>query len=192
MEPGSLSGGTSVALVFPRDKSDRKTLRVYQKSRRIRGISDAACFAAMDRAPRVQMVETVNVYTRKSAGGQLWNGGDSLQRRPASWPVSLARDVGVREPCFAEEGVRFHRIQGNRRRRTDTPRHAWRRTIRAYLLRRVAMEPSGRYLAATKLPYEDRYPVLGDSAEVCIIDLRSAPFRPCIERDRGDSRRART
>lgn len=32
--------------------------------------------------------------------------------------------------------------------------------------------PSERYLAATRLPYDDRYPRLGDTAEVCVIDLR--------------------
>lgn len=32
--------------------------------------------------------------------------------------------------------------------------------------------PSGRYLAVTKVPYQDRYPVLGDTADVCVIDLR--------------------
>lgn len=32
--------------------------------------------------------------------------------------------------------------------------------------------PSGRYVAATKLPYSDRYPVVGDAAEVCVIDLK--------------------
>ncbi|MCC7154631.1 MAG: hypothetical protein IT161_08655 [Bryobacterales bacterium] len=32
--------------------------------------------------------------------------------------------------------------------------------------------PSGSNLAATKLPCDDRYPRLGDSAEVCVIDLR--------------------
>jgi len=31
--------------------------------------------------------------------------------------------------------------------------------------------PSGRYLAVTRLPYQDRIPVLGDTADVCIIDL---------------------
>ena len=31
--------------------------------------------------------------------------------------------------------------------------------------------PSGRYLAVTRLPYQDRIPVLGDTAEVCVIDL---------------------
>lgn len=37
--------------------------------------------------------------------------------------------------------------------------------------------PSGRYLAATKLPYGDRYPNLGDTAEVCVIDLRRSTIR---------------
>ena len=31
--------------------------------------------------------------------------------------------------------------------------------------------PSGRYLASLRLPYEDREPVPGDRAEVCVIDL---------------------
>jgi hypothetical protein len=31
--------------------------------------------------------------------------------------------------------------------------------------------PSQRYLAVTRLPYQDRWPKLGDPAEVCIIDL---------------------
>ncbi|MCX7014466.1 MAG: hypothetical protein NTW86_18270 [Candidatus Sumerlaeota bacterium] len=31
--------------------------------------------------------------------------------------------------------------------------------------------PSQRYLAATRLPFQDRMPVLGDAAEVCVIDL---------------------
>ncbi len=34
-----------------------------------------------------------------------------------------------------------------------------------------SISPSQRYLAATKLPFQDRLPVLGDTAEVCIIDL---------------------
>lgn len=32
--------------------------------------------------------------------------------------------------------------------------------------------PTGRYLAATRLPFQDRLPVLGDTADVCVIDLR--------------------
>lgn len=31
--------------------------------------------------------------------------------------------------------------------------------------------PSGRYLATTRLPFQDRIPVLGDTADVCVIDL---------------------
>src|SRR5688572_19019327 len=30
--------------------------------------------------------------------------------------------------------------------------------------------PSQRYLAATRLPYQDRWPRPGDPAEVCVID----------------------
>jgi hypothetical protein len=32
--------------------------------------------------------------------------------------------------------------------------------------------PSGRYLAATRVPFQDRVAVLGDSADVCVIDLQ--------------------
>jgi len=35
------------------------------------------------------------------------------------------------------------------------------------------LSPSGRYLAATELPYEDRLPAPGDSARVVVIDLHS-------------------
>jgi hypothetical protein len=31
--------------------------------------------------------------------------------------------------------------------------------------------PSGRYLAVTRIPFQDRGPVLGETADVCIIDL---------------------
>jgi len=31
--------------------------------------------------------------------------------------------------------------------------------------------PSGRYLAATRVPFQDRLPRLGDTADVCVIDL---------------------
>lgn len=37
--------------------------------------------------------------------------------------------------------------------------------------------PSGRYLVVTKLPYEDRKPVLGDLAEVAIVDLEAETIR---------------
>jgi hypothetical protein len=37
--------------------------------------------------------------------------------------------------------------------------------------------PSGRYLAATRLPYQDRIPVLGDTADVCVIDLPEQTIR---------------
>lgn len=37
--------------------------------------------------------------------------------------------------------------------------------------------PSGRYIAATRLPYEDRYPELGSAAEVCILDTRERTIR---------------
>ncbi|MCK5175094.1 MAG: hypothetical protein KAR47_16995 [Planctomycetes bacterium] len=32
--------------------------------------------------------------------------------------------------------------------------------------------PSGRYLAVTRLPFMYRFPVLGDKADVCVIDLQ--------------------
>jgi polysaccharide pyruvyl transferase WcaK-like protein len=35
------------------------------------------------------------------------------------------------------------------------------------------ISPSGRYLAVTELPYEDRLPVPGDSARVVVVDLHS-------------------
>jgi hypothetical protein len=35
-----------------------------------------------------------------------------------------------------------------------------------------AWSPSGRYIAATRLPYEDRYPELGSIAQACIIDTQ--------------------
>ncbi len=37
--------------------------------------------------------------------------------------------------------------------------------------------PSQRYLAATRLPYQDRIPKLGDLAEVCVIDLHRQTIR---------------
>ncbi len=37
--------------------------------------------------------------------------------------------------------------------------------------------PSQRYLAVTRLPFDDRYPVLGDLAEVCVIDLHEQSIR---------------
>ena len=37
--------------------------------------------------------------------------------------------------------------------------------------------PSGRYLAATRLPFQDRLPVLGDTADVCVIDLHRQTIR---------------
>jgi len=37
--------------------------------------------------------------------------------------------------------------------------------------------PSGRYLAVTRLPYQDRIPVLGDTADVCVIDLSEQSIR---------------
>jgi hypothetical protein len=33
--------------------------------------------------------------------------------------------------------------------------------------------PSGRYLAVTRLPFQNRQPNLGDTADVCIVDLES-------------------
>jgi hypothetical protein len=35
------------------------------------------------------------------------------------------------------------------------------------------VSPSGRYLALTRLPYEDRLPQPGDSAEIVIVDLQT-------------------
>ncbi len=35
-----------------------------------------------------------------------------------------------------------------------------------------AWSPSGRYIATTRLPYEDRFPEVGSAAEVCIIDTK--------------------
>jgi len=37
--------------------------------------------------------------------------------------------------------------------------------------------PSQRYLAVTRLPFDDRYPILGDLAEVCVIDLQERSIR---------------
>ena len=37
--------------------------------------------------------------------------------------------------------------------------------------------PSQRYLAVTRLPFDNQYPVLGDMAEVCVIDLE----KQCIQ-----------
>jgi len=37
--------------------------------------------------------------------------------------------------------------------------------------------PSGRYLAVTRLPYQDRIPVLGDTADVCVVDLEEETIR---------------
>ena len=36
-----------------------------------------------------------------------------------------------------------------------------------------AFSPSGRYLAVTKVPFEDRNARYGDTADVCIIDLEA-------------------
>ena len=33
--------------------------------------------------------------------------------------------------------------------------------------------PSGRYLAVTRLPFQDRQPIPGDTADVCVVDLQS-------------------
>lgn len=37
--------------------------------------------------------------------------------------------------------------------------------------------PSGRYLAVTRMPYQDKITVLGDKADVCIIDLQERSIR---------------
>lgn len=37
--------------------------------------------------------------------------------------------------------------------------------------------PSGRYMAITKFPYQDKVTVLGDIAEVCIIDLKKQTIK---------------
>ncbi len=37
--------------------------------------------------------------------------------------------------------------------------------------------PSGRYLAVTRFPYQDRVTILGDQAEVCVIDLERRSIR---------------
>ena len=37
--------------------------------------------------------------------------------------------------------------------------------------------PSQRFLAATRLPFEDRVPALGDEAQICVIDLREPSIR---------------
>ena len=37
--------------------------------------------------------------------------------------------------------------------------------------------PSQRYLAATRLPFQDRVAVLGDEAQICVIDLREQSIR---------------
>jgi len=37
--------------------------------------------------------------------------------------------------------------------------------------------PSGRFLAVTRLPYQDRIPILGDTADVCLIDLSEQTIR---------------
>lgn len=37
--------------------------------------------------------------------------------------------------------------------------------------------PSQRFFAVTRLPFDDRYPVLGDLAEVCVIDLQEQSIR---------------
>ncbi len=37
--------------------------------------------------------------------------------------------------------------------------------------------PSGRFLAVTRMPYQDRATVMGDTAEVCIIDLEAQSIR---------------
>jgi len=43
------------------------------------------------------------------------------------------------------------------------------------------ISPSGRYLALTRLPYEDRLPRPGDRAEILLIDLSSGLERPVAE-----------
>src|SRR3546814_149891 len=37
--------------------------------------------------------------------------------------------------------------------------------------------PSGRYLALTKLPYQRRKPLWGDTADVCVVDLEKRAIR---------------
>src|SRR5690606_16335691 len=37
--------------------------------------------------------------------------------------------------------------------------------------------PSGKLLAVTKFPYQGRKPVLGDLAEVCLVDLENQTIR---------------
>jgi hypothetical protein len=37
--------------------------------------------------------------------------------------------------------------------------------------------PDGRYLAVTRLPYADRQPTLGDTADVCVVDLAAQVMR---------------
>jgi len=41
--------------------------------------------------------------------------------------------------------------------------------------------PSGRYLALTKLPYQRKKPVWGDTAQVCIVDLERQAIRTVYE-----------
>ena len=47
--------------------------------------------------------------------------------------------------------------------------------------------PSGRYLALTRLPYEDRLPQPGDAAEVVLVDLREGEERVVAETRGWDS-----
>ena len=43
------------------------------------------------------------------------------------------------------------------------------------------ISPSGRYLALTQLPYDDRLPVPGDPATVIVVDLATGDARPVAE-----------
>lgn len=41
--------------------------------------------------------------------------------------------------------------------------------------------PSGRYFAVTRLPFEDRLPKPGDTAEICVVDLATGELRTVAE-----------
>jgi hypothetical protein len=44
--------------------------------------------------------------------------------------------------------------------------------------------PSGRFLAVTRIPFEHRHPRLGETADVCIVDLAERQI-PAVYRTRG-------
>ena len=98
-----------------------------------------------------------------SAALDCWPG----RRRPQAWPVQASRA----DTRFGGSAPAHRR----RRSRRITPPDGY--YIHTYY-DVCPFSPSGRYLATTRLPYQDRVPVLGDTAEVCVIDLQEQTIQP--------------